>query len=90
MDVVVPRERVDCHISNEEGQICCDHAGSCKHILTPSFSIPLLIKETLTQISDVVEFDNTFSYLRSKKIWYSIRVEDASDSNGYGSNGTAL
>lgn len=25
--------------------------------------------------SDVVEFDNSFSYIRSKKIWYSITVE---------------
>lgn len=24
---------------------------------------------------DVVEFDNSFSYLRSKKIWYSITIE---------------
>ena len=24
--------------------------------------------------ADVVEFDNNFSYLRSKKIWYSIKV----------------
>lgn len=27
---------------------------------------------------DVVEFDNSFSYLRSKKIWYSITVDHSS------------
>ena len=27
--------------------------------------------------SGVVEFDNSFSYLRSKKIWYSITIESA-------------
>jgi hypothetical protein len=26
-------------------------------------------------LKDVVEFDNSFSYLRSKKIWYSITIE---------------
>lgn len=26
---------------------------------------------------DVVEFDNSFSYLRSKKIWYSITFDSA-------------
>lgn len=36
--------------------------------------------------ADVVEFDNNFSYLRSKKIWYSIKVELASPMK----NGTDL
>ena len=27
---------------------------------------------------DVAEFDNSFSYLRSKKIWYSIKITAAS------------
>ncbi|XP_046460719.1 SEC14-like protein 2 [Daphnia pulex] len=49
---VVPPERVDCHLSAEEGEIPCDSTGVY-----------------------VVEFDNSFSYLRSKKIWYSISIE---------------
>lgn len=36
---------------------------------------------------DVIEFDNHFSYLRSKKIWYSISVAAASTR---GANGTDL
>uniref|UniRef100_A0A0P5RU89 Cral/trio domain-containing protein n=1 Tax=Daphnia magna TaxID=35525 RepID=A0A0P5RU89_9CRUS len=51
---VVPHERVDCHVSPEEGEICCDNAGVY-----------------------IVEFDNSFSYFRSKKIWYSISIESA-------------
>ncbi len=27
--------------------------------------------------SDVLEFDNSFSYFRSKKIWYSITVDSS-------------
>ncbi|XP_057372019.1 SEC14-like protein 2 [Daphnia carinata] len=49
---VVPHERVDCHVSPEEGEICCGSTGAY-----------------------VVEFDNSFSYFRSKKIWYSITIE---------------
>jgi len=33
----------------------------------------------LDKFPDVAEFDNTFSYLRSKKIHYSITVEQAID-----------
>ena len=29
---------------------------------------------------DVVEFDNNFSYLRSKKVWYTITIELATSS----------
>ncbi|EFX85360.1 hypothetical protein DAPPUDRAFT_300433 [Daphnia pulex] len=49
---VVPHDRVDCHLSAEEGEIPCDSTGVY-----------------------VVEFDNSFSYLCSKKIWYSISIE---------------
>lgn len=52
---VVPHDRVDCHMSPEEGEIYCDYAGVY-----------------------VAEFDNSFSYLRSKKIWYSITVDHSS------------
>ncbi|KAI9561416.1 hypothetical protein GHT06_012373 [Daphnia sinensis] len=50
MIAVVPNERVDCHVSPEEGEICCDCTGVY-----------------------IVEFDNSFSYFRSKKIWYSFQ-----------------
>ncbi|KAI9561415.1 SEC14-like protein [Daphnia sinensis] len=51
---VVPHDRVDCHITPEEGEIHCDHTGVY-----------------------IVEFDNSFSYFRSKNIWYSITIESA-------------
>ncbi|XP_046460717.1 SEC14-like protein 2 [Daphnia pulex] len=51
---IVPHDRVDCHMSPEEGEIFCDYVGVY-----------------------VVEFDNSFSYLRSKKIWYSITIESS-------------
>ncbi|XP_057372014.1 SEC14-like protein 2 [Daphnia carinata] len=56
---IVPHERVDCHLSSEEGEMRCDYTGVY-----------------------VVEFDNSFSYLRSKKIWYSISIESVNDQNG--------
>jgi len=52
--VIVPKDRVDCHIAAEEGEISVE----------PS--------------EYVIEFDNSFSYLRSKIIWYSIDVDVAS------------
>uniref|UniRef100_A0A0P6EZV9 Cral/trio domain-containing protein n=2 Tax=Daphnia magna TaxID=35525 RepID=A0A0P6EZV9_9CRUS len=51
---VVPHERVDCHVSSEEGEIHCDGIGVY-----------------------VVEFDNSFSYFRSKNIWYAITIDSS-------------
>ncbi|KAI9561417.1 SEC14-like protein [Daphnia sinensis] len=56
---IVPHERVDCHLSSEEGEIRCDYTGVY-----------------------IVEFDNSFSYFRSKKIWYSISIESENFQNG--------
>jgi len=56
---IVPKDRVDCHIVSEEGEIPVEPGQY------------------------VIEFDNSFSYLRSKIIWYSIDVDAASnDQNG--------
>ena len=45
-------------------------------------------------MADIVEFDNSFSYLRSKKLWYEIKVEGP-EQNGWEAayddiNGTKL
>ena len=34
---VVPTERVDSHITNEEGELHCDGAGTCWHLKFNSF-----------------------------------------------------
>lgn len=54
--VVVPKDRVDCHMAPEEGEIDTEPGRY------------------------VVEFDNSYSYLRSKNIWYSITVDRPSKS----------
>lgn len=75
---LVPHDRVDCHISAEEGEIQCDAPGLCKCLVGSPFhyikhnEFPILLHFFS---SDVVEFDNSFSYIRSKKIWYAISVE---------------
>jgi hypothetical protein len=66
---------VDCHMSPEEGEIFCDYVGVCKS--TVWLSNLIYPSSNLCFLKDVVEFDNTFSYLRSKKIWYSITIESS-------------
>lgn len=36
---LVPRDRVDCHISNEEGEIQCTSSGTCKLYLFAFLSV---------------------------------------------------
>ena len=64
-------------MSAEEGEIRCDEIGVCKSLMA---SVPccLLFLNWFLPALDVVEFDNGFSFLRSKKIWYLINVESAS------------
>lgn len=50
---IVPHDRVECHLSAEEGQITCNNPGIY-----------------------IFEFDNSFSYLRGKTLWYSINVSN--------------
>ena len=70
MDVVAS-QRIDSHTAMEEGAIICSQLCSCNtsSLLFSSFLFNLFGFSCST---DVVEFDNTFSYFRSKKIHYSI------------------
>ena len=34
---LLPRDRVDCHLIMEEGQIICDQIGKCNQIFTFNF-----------------------------------------------------
>ena len=70
-------------MSAEEGEIRCDETGVCKYTQQYVLSINILfyIANNLGDHQfwpfniDVVEFDNSFSYFRSKKIWYLVTVE---------------
>ena len=72
VDEIVPRERIDCLSSVEEGEIKCIEAGQCNtsHFVHFTFSTYF----SFSNIADLVEFDNTYSLIRSKKIWYDISI----------------
>jgi hypothetical protein len=81
-DLVYPC-RVDSHLAMEEGQITCEEPGKCMNKSALSYYIvshphnnnnSLCICPYVTR-TDVFEFDNTFSYLRTKKVRYQIFVE---------------
>ncbi len=60
------RLATDDFVSNRTASVslkCIDRKSNCSSL-------------TLTLYADVIEFDNSFSYLRSKKIWYSITVTE--------------
>ena len=69
---VVPLCRVDSHVFMEDGEIVCTQAATCKFYKIFSFFSYFKILFFV----DVIEFDNSFSYLRSKTVHYSIHVED--------------
>jgi hypothetical protein len=69
---VIPLDRVDSHLAMEEDQFTCDEPGKCKlHLLFCWFADPRFWLLELANV-DVFEFDNTFSYLRIKKLHYYI------------------
>ncbi len=75
----VPLSRVDSHLDMEEGEITCEEPGKCK--FQPHF-LALFVRGGLVGThhtfffkSDVLEFDNSFSYLRTKKLRYFIAVD---------------
>jgi hypothetical protein len=63
-------------MSTEEGELQCDEPGVCKWPLLGYIAFDMLHWSFL--LLDVIEFDNGFSYIRSKKIWYAISVGSAS------------
>ena len=69
---LVPHGRVDSHLLIEEGQIVCDCIGKCKNYC---FFSAMSNKPMPFFSADVVEFDNGFSYLKTKKVHYAIAID---------------
>jgi len=73
---LVPMARIDCHVVPEEGRIVCPRPVTCQlHFLRHSLSVARTHSISSSFNADFVEFDNSFSYLRSKKIWFDVRLE---------------
>jgi hypothetical protein len=71
--IMLPRDRVDSHQKIEAGEIVCIYSGKCKWFQNSgktNFEFTHFSKSLL----DVIEFDNSYSYFRSKKLCYSIDV----------------
>ena len=73
---LIPLARLDSHLVMEEGDILCESAGKCESIRLNAMFI-IRIEWILCSI-DTVEFDNTFSYLKPKKLRYHITVNPPS------------
>ena len=75
IEELIPSNKVESHLMFEENEIICDSPGKCvlfcyyKSIWHSHFMI-----SSLFYLSDFIEFDNTFSYMKSKKVRYSIAV----------------
>lgn len=73
---LVPLNQVDSHLAMEEGQFTCEEPGKCKlHCCSGFRMYDGHVFNYWNLRIDVVEFDNTFSYLRSKKLRYHIIVD---------------
>ena len=46
--------------------------------------VTILLQQHFSIHPDMVEFDNSYSYFRSKKIWYDITIETTQDSDDSG------
>jgi len=71
---LVPLHRVASHLNIESDEIVCDKIGLCVYIFSlyisnQSFEIHFML--ILFHLSDVIQFDNTFSYFQSKKVHYT-------------------
>lgn len=75
---MVPLSRIESHLVMEEGEIICDTVGKCKSRFYKAFIlICIMDKQYVDQYvdSDVVEFENSFSFFRTKKVYYLISVQ---------------
>lgn len=71
---LIPFERVNAHIMMEEGMVMSSHAATRKIFINiNSFH---WLKINFGIVPDFVEFDNSYSYIRSKKIWFSVNTEE--------------
>ena len=75
---VVSKGRIDCHIVAEEGQISTE-PGQCNVSFHFHFRLHSIYSLRCWHcsflLSDIVEFNNIFSFVRSKIIWYAISVD---------------
>lgn len=70
---VVPVSRIESHLVMEEGEIVCDYIGKCEALYyTNDFRTDLY---NYFGITDVVAFENGFSFFRSKKVHYHIDID---------------
>ena len=69
---LLPTNKVESHLVMEEGEICCESKGECKS--SSKSQIQILFTNLNFNYSDLFEFDNTFSMLKSKKVRYLIVV----------------
>lgn len=69
---VVKRDRVDSHQLMEQGEVVCTRQTTCKRMI--AFNFVELSALIITMNTDYVEFDNSFSYWRSKTLWYKIAL----------------
>ena len=81
---LMTNERIQSHLMMEEGEILCIRPVLCKLNRFPYFFLNfqlIVLTKILTKIvwtfccADVLEFDNSYSYLRSKKVWYNVVVD---------------
>ena len=79
---VIPWDRVDSHIAEESGQIICIHRCACNLTIKISTVIRLnRAYRVFIIFADIVVFDNSFSYWRSKKLSYSLSLQDVENGN---------
>ena len=68
---VIPWERVPSHMVMEEGMAVCTRTDTRNSPLIGCYSIQLQVES----FTDYVEFDNSYSYLKSKKVWFTLVVD---------------
>lgn len=71
---LVPVSRIESHLVMEEGEVVCDCVGKCNFYC---IVIESLANQSITWFffSDWVEFENGFSFFRSKKVYYQITIQ---------------
>ena len=66
--------RRDSHVIPESGFHTCDTAGTCKAVLLPLLFLQSSHTHLLFLYIDVLKFDNSYSWMRSKAVFHSIKV----------------
>lgn len=72
---VVPKEKVESNLIMEEGEIICFSPRICEYHFTNQKKWLLTILSIEIFNLDVLRFDNSYSYFRSKTVWYWINLD---------------